>query len=387
MKLYEHEGKQLLRALGIRVPDGGTVAHPDALDPVLERIGLPVVVKAQVLRGGRGKAGAVRFAAARAEAAAVAADLLGRDIGAERVETVLVEQKLPVAAELYAGVTVDPATGEPVLLLSSAGGMDVEEAAGRDPRFQRARLDALHPPALHEILALCKRAGVSGAALRPIAETVRGLATGYFRFDALTAEINPLVLTRDDRVYAADAKFELDDSALYRRDLPFTRPTGRRDMDPYEAEALDQGLAYVRTGEGRIGVIAGGAGLCMASMDVIAAHGMKAANFMDLGGGASRETTAAALRMVLKTPGVRAVFMNVFGGINNCEIMAHGVSDALGAARPRIPIVVKMRGHSQEEGWRILERLGIPIVKHGTTEDAVALLMRTIEPEVGSWRS
>ena len=375
MKLYEHEGKQLLRSLGIRTPEGGTLQGSGELAPLLDRIGVPVVVKAQLLRGGRGKAGVVRFAETRAEAVDLTHALLAREVGDERVETLLLERKIPIERELYAGVTIDLASGEPVLLLSAAGGMDVEDAAGRDARFQRAPLDPLRLPQLHEILTLCKRAGVMGATLPSVAETVRRLVIGYFRFDALTAEINPLIIAADGRVYAADAKFELDDSALFRRKLPFARPVDARRMDPYEAEAMDQGLAYVRTDGGNVGVIAGGAGLCMASMDVIAAGGGRPANFLDLGGGASRDKTAAALRMVLKTPGVEGVLMNLFGGINNCEVMANGIADVVASARPAVPIVVKMRGHSQEEGWRILAGLGIPVVKHGTTEAAVTQLL------------
>jgi succinyl-CoA synthetase beta subunit len=387
MKLYEHEGKQLLRSLGISTPDGDTIRRPEDLDPLLDRIGTPVVLKAQLLRGGRGRAGVVRFADTRGEAIGLARDLLGREVGEERVETLLVERKIPIDRELYAGVTIDFASGGPVLLISGAGGVDVEEAAGSDPRFQRAPIDPLHRPHLHEILARCKRAGVTGAPLRPVAETVCRLVQAYFQFDALTAEINPLILAADGRVYAADAKFELDDSALYRLRLPFARERGDHRTDPYEAEAARLGLAYVRTGEGHVGVIAGGAGLCMASMDAIAAGGGKATNFLDLGGGASREKTAAALRMVLKTPGVHGVLMNLFGGINNCEIMAAGIADVVAGNRPAVPILVKMRGHSQEEGWRTLESLGIPVVKHGTTEEAVAQLLAALDRRTGSCRS
>lgn len=379
MKLYEFEGKDVFRRMGIATPDGEPVGDASEIGAAAERIGCPVVIKAQLQRGGRGKSGLVRFAQSIEEAEAIARELLGTKVGEETITTLLVEKKLDIHRELYAGITFDYAANGPALLFSCLGGVDIESSAS-DPEgaLRKLPLDPYHPPEIHQILNLCKQAGLSGPALRPAAETIRKLVSCYFHHDALTAEINPLVIDGNGRVYAADSKMELDDSAAFRRDPSLRAGDEEEKSDPYEADAMSQGLAYVRLGSGNIGVIAGGAGLCMASMDMVAAAGGKPANFLDLGGGVSREKTAAALRMVLKTPGVEGVLMNVFGGINNCEVMANGIADVVHADSPRIPIVVKMRGHSQDEGWEILEKIGIPIVKYGTTEEAVSMLMAAV---------
>ena len=376
MKLYEYEGKRLFRNMGIQTPEGEPVKTAEEACATAGRIGYPVVVKAQLLRGGRGKAGVVRFAENDAEALAIARELLAMKVGEEKIGTLLVEKKLTIDRELYAGITFDHATRGPVLLFSCLGGVDIESSAGD---LRQIGLDPFHAPQLHEILDLCKSAGLGGAPLRPVAEIIRKLVAGYFQYDALTAEINPLIVDASGRVYAADSKLELDDSAAYRHDLQLSSREAEEELDPFEADASRRGLAYVRLGSGNIGVIAGGAGLCMASMDIVAAAGGRPANFLDLGGGVSREKTSEALRMVLKTPGVEGVLMNLFGGINNCEVMAKGIEDVVRADAPRLPIVVKMRGHSQDEGWGILEKIDIPIVKFGTTEEAVSILLDAVD--------
>lgn len=380
MKLYEYEGKQLFHRMGIATPVGRVIDDPGAAAAAGEEIGYPVVLKAQVQQGGRGKLGAVAFADDSAAAETIARRLLSLTIHKERVGTLLVEQKLTVADEIYLGITFNQVRGLPVLLISTQGGINIEtnvvDAAGS--LMQMPLEDPFNPPPLYRILEQCLQIGINGRLLNRVAAIALKLIKGYFRYDAITAEINPLVIDKAGAVFAADAKFELDSSAAFRfpKGIPRKRETDGQDL--LESEAAGKGLAYIRLSGGNIGVIAGGAGLSMATMDMVAAFGGQPANFLDLGGGASSQKSAESLRMVLKTPGIRGVVINVFGGINNCEIMANGIAEVIRNDRPGIPIVVKMRGYSQEEGWRILEALDVPLVKHGTTEEAVKLLMRKV---------
>ncbi len=383
MKLFEHEGKQLLRQIGIATPRGDVVADPVAAAAVGEKIGYPVVLKAQVQQGGRGKLGAVDFAENSLAAEKISRRLLSLKIGTETVNALLVEKKLDITREIYLGITFNQVWSAPVLLLAGKGGVDIESLVSDDSdALQRMTLDSAGLPPLHRVLTLCQRIGVHGLPLPQVADVARKLIRGYFQFDAITAEINPLVIDSNGAVLAADAKFELDPSAVFRFPPGVPRQREAENQDPLELEAADNGLAYIRVNSGDIGIIAGGAGLSMASMDMVAAAGGRPANFLDLGGGASSDKTAAALRLVLKTPGVKGVMMNVFGGINNCEAMAKGIAEVVRSDKPQMPIVVKMRGYSQDEGWRILEEINIPLVKHGTTESAVELLMSKVARRV-----
>ncbi len=226
---------------------------------------------------------------------------------------------------------------------------------------------------------LAIRTGLQGEQLFRFADVLLKLVQAYFRYEAITVEINPLILSEGRGLFAADAKFELDDSALKRTKGVEMFVRKEEEMDPLEKEAQREGIAYVRMSGGNIGLISGGAGLGMATMDMISIHGGRPANFLDLGGDATEEKTAAALRIVLKTPGVEGILMNAFGGINNCERMAKGMVRVVDELRPRQTMVVKMRGHSQDEGWALLESRQIPIVKLGTTEEAVLLLIEKME--------
>jgi succinyl-CoA synthetase beta subunit len=376
VKLYEFEGKSLFAKVGIPIPKGAVAASPAEAAAAAQRIGYPVVLKSQVLRGGRGKAGGIRFAADAGALDREARALLSLAIGGEKVERLLVEERLNVAAERYAGITLDPLTLLPQLLVSRAGGVEIEAASATAPeRLQRLPLDPLDLPSPAAILALVREAGVGEAAAPAVAVIVGNLVAAYFRFEAVTAEINPLIVDAKGAAIAADAKFEIDDSALWRvpEAAAFTRP--EKLLGPLEAEAKAAGIAYVPLGKGNVGLVSGGAGLGMASMDMILLHGGAPANFLDLGGNATRERTAAALRIVLATPGVEGVLLNLFGGINNCKSMAQGIAEVIDERRPSQAIVVKMRGHSQDEGWEILEERQVPLVRHGTTEEAVVKLM------------
>jgi len=376
MKLYEYEGKILLAKAGIQVPKGDVVADSTEAVSVASALGYPVVLKSQVFRGGRGKAGGIRFAVDEDALVREAKALLALSIGGERVEKLLIEERLAIVRELYAGITLDPLTLLPQLMISPSGGMDIETVAHSAPeKLHRLPLDPLDLPGLPQVVDLVHMGGLQGEERFGVAGAVQNLIGAYFRYEAITVEINPLVIDAQGRVLAADAKLEIDDSALGRVKDAAAFVRTERLLDTLEAEAKAADIAYVRMAGGNIGLVSGGAGLGMASMDMISMHGGVPANFLDLGGNATQERTAAALGIVLKTPGIEGILINLFGGINNCESMARGIAQVLDALHPPQAIVVKMRGHSQDEGWAILEARQIPIVKFGTTEEAVLLLM------------
>jgi len=379
VNLYEFEGKRLFREFGIPVPEGRVIKTPEEAEQETARQGQPVVLKIQILSGKRGKAGGVQFAQTPEEAREVASQLLGRVFGGEKVHSLLVEEKLSIAQEFYAGLTIDPREGKVVLLVSGAGGMDVEEMAGTGRSdWARLLLDGISPLRRYQLYALLKKIGVKGQVLPKMADILLHLKELFFAVDATTVEVNPLVLTTTGQILAADAKIVLDDAAAFRRGR--YNPDRVEDLPPLEKEARQARLSYVPLGTGgNIGIIAGGAGLGLATMDMVAAHGGKPRNFLDTGGGVTEEQMATALRIVAKTPGVEGILINVFGGINNCAVMARGITRVIREDGLSLPLVVKMRGHSQEEGWKLLEEYQIPTIKYGTTEEAVEELLRIMD--------
>lgn len=381
MRLYEFEGKILFQRSGIPVPKGSVVTTIEEAKKVASTIGYPVVIKSQILRGGRGKAGGIKFAEHEEVLTREVNHLFSSDMGGERIEKLLIEERIPIIREFYAGITLDPRELQPLLMVSTEGGMDIEEGA---PQYlERLFTQLLHPletPSLAQMIELVIQTGLQGEEMLQVANILLNLVQAYFRYEAITAEINPLILSGEGRgAFAADARFEIDDSALKRIKEAEMFVRNEAVMDPLEMAARKEDISYVRMSHGNIGLISGGAGLGMATMDMISIHNGMPANFLDLGGNATEEKTAAALRIVLKTPGVEGVLMNAFGGINNCEQMAKGIVLVVDELRPQQPIVVKMRGHSQEEGWALLESRQIPIVKLGTTEEAVLLLMEKMK--------
>ena len=380
MKLYEHEGKTLFARSGIAIPRGEVVSDPATAGKVADRLGYPLAIKGQVLSGSRGKGGGIQFAADAAETKTVVSQLFAMSLGGEAVERLLLEKRLEIARELYAGITFDPQSAMPLLMFSARGGVDIETIAEQEPlAVVKLQLDPLATYRPHQLTALVKKAGLSGPVLVKTAAVLDKLIACYFKYDAITAEINPLVLQADGELCAADAKLEIDDSALYRQPQiqAFERPA---DMGhPLEREAQSAGVAYVRLKEsGNIGLICGGAGLGMATMDAVYHHGGEPANFLDLGH-ATPAKTAAALRIVLKTPGVKGVFVNAYGGMNNCGEIGQGISQVVDELKPRQAIVVKMRGHSQEEGWGLMAERNIPVVKYGTTGEGIRLLIQSMQ--------
>ena len=377
MKLYEFEGKTLFREMGIPVPEGSVVGNLEEAALAAEPLGYPLVVKGQVLQGGRGKAGAVQITREKDTLIRIVSEIREMKVGAERIESLLIEKQMSIAQEIYLGISFDPQTAMPLLLISIHGGVDIESIAKKHPdEIIKKQLDPLEKPTLQQVEALARQIGLRDNTLEQVSEIILKLIKFYFSHEAITAEINPLIIDSRGKAWAADAKVEIDDAALFR--LKSVEQFRRKQEigDPLEAEAREAGVSFVRLKEnGNIGLIAGGAGVGMATMDTVYFYGGVPANFLDLGGIATPEKTAAALKIVLKTPGVEGVFLNAFGGINNCREMAEGVVRVIEEINPSQVITVKMRGHSQDEGWSLLESKGIPIVKYGTTDDGIQLLL------------
>ncbi len=380
MNLYEHEGKVLFAKMGIPVPRGIVVKSPEGVDEAAIEIGFPVVAKCQVLRGGRGKAGGIKSAINKTELDLLSTQLFGLNLGDECVQQLLIEEQLSIDRELYAGITFDPKSALPVLMVSGQGGVEIELVAAENPlALAKQILDPVQIYRPHHLMALAKQAGLTGPVMIKVAKVLGQLMACYFTYEAVTAEINPLVVLENGDIYAADAKIEIDDSAIYRQQEIKALKRPDHVGHPLEREAQVAGVSYVRLNEtGNIGLICGGAGLGMATMDAVYHHGGIPANFLDLGH-ATPAKTAAALEIVLKTPGVEGVFVNAYGGMNNCGEIGEGISKVVDALRPRQAIVVKMRGHSQEEGWAMMAERNIPVIKYGTTGEGIHLLMQALK--------
>ncbi len=374
--MLEYEGKELLRRQGIAVPAEKTASTVEEAVAAAAELGYPVVVKAQVLAGGRGKAGGVKLAPSEKELREAAGNILGMTIGGERCDILLVAKAVDIKREMYAGVTIDALEGRPVLIFSVQGGMEIEELAKTDPdKVRTMHLSCLVPTRRHEILDFLRRSGLPSALLPQVCTTVQRLIDAFFRNDCTTLEINPLVVTGADELIALDAKAVLDDSALKRQKRV---QTDGAPSTALERRASAIGVNFV-TLDGDVAVIAGGAGLAMATMDMVNHCGRNPACFLDTGGGISSANMAEALRICCSDPKVKGVVVNIFGGINNCAEVAKGIATVLDADNPAATLVVKMRGHSQDEGWAMLEEKNLPVIKYGTTEDAVRELCGLLE--------
>jgi succinyl-CoA synthetase beta subunit len=357
MELYEFQGKALFRKFGIHVPVG--TVHEKAEDIYTSHhvIGSKVVVKAQVHAGGRGKAGGVRVVGSMAEACSAAAEILSMTINGLLVRKVLVEEALQITREYYLAIALDRDNGCDTLMLSAEGGMDIEDIAAERPELL-VKLD-IHPHLgiqEFQIRELIHSFPMEPPHRDALASVIRKLCRMYTETDATMAEINPLALCRDTFV-AADAKVTVDENSLARH--PELREIQEmNEDDPLEREAHLRGLAYVRL-DGDIGIIGNGAGLVMATLDIISQEGGRPANFLDIGGGAKAEVVRKSLEVVLRDPNVKGIFVNVFGGITRCDEVARGIIDAIESLDVRIPLVVKICGTLEEEGREILRAVGI----------------------------
>ncbi len=353
MKLHEYQSKQIFAQHGVPIPRGRIAGIADEVRAIAEELGGRVVVKAQVLVGGRGKAGGIKLAKTPDEATEVAANVLQMEIKGLPVRKVLIDEAVDIADEIYLGVTNDRTTNSPVMIASAEGGVDIEEVARTDPRrIIRMPIDPLVGWREYQGRDLASTIELPREHWREFMNIAQGLYEAYASNDATLAEINPLVITKSDRLLALDGKMVVDDNALYRH----PGIAEMRDIDeelPEEREARKFGLSYVKL-DGDIGCLVNGAGLAMATMDVIKLFNGEPANFLDIGGGASAEKVSAALGIILRDENVKVILINIFGGITRCDEVARGILKALKRVKTEIPIVTRLVGTNEKEGQALL---------------------------------
>lgn len=353
MKLQEYMAKDLLRAMGVPVPPGEVAETAEQAAEIAGRLG-PVAVKAQVLVGGRGKAGGIKLAATPEEARTAAGQILGMDLKGLTVERVLVEQQVNIAREYYAGITLDRSRHRFILMLSAKGGIDIEEVAASDPEaIIRTWIDPAFGLLPFQIRDAMFAAGFEPAAMRDLESILAGLYRVMVETDAMLAEINPLAVTEDGRGIAADAKMDLDDNALYRHP-EIAALEAESIADAVERYASEHGVAYVKL-DGNVGVIGNGAGLVMMTLDVIKQVGGEPANFLDIGGGAQAEVVRRAIEIVLMDRKVEGIVINIFGGITRGDEVAKGLLEAAGTMDIPVPIAIRLAGTREAEARELLE--------------------------------
>jgi succinyl-CoA synthetase beta subunit len=360
MKIHEYQAKAILAQYNVPVPRGEVAFTAEEAQAAAQRIGGSVVVKAQIHAGGRGKGGGVKIAKDAAQAAEIAGHMLGMTLVTHQtgpegrvVQRLLIEETLPIERELYLGIVLDRVQGKPVFMASAAGGMEIEEVAAKTPELiLKETLDPGLGLLPYQARKLAFGIGVPAASVNAAAAAMTALAKACLVTDASLAEINPFILTKDGKVYALDAKINFDDNALYRhKDLAELRDVNEE--DPLEVEASKYGLNYIRL-DGSVACMVNGAGLAMATMDIVKYAGGSPANFLDVGGGASAEQVKNAFRILLSDKNVKAVLINVFGGILRCDRLANGVVEAARDLKVTVPIVVRMEGTNVELGRQIL---------------------------------
>jgi len=367
VKLIESQAKAIFAEAGIPVPVGRVATTPEEARAIAQEIGGRVVVKAQVPIGGRGKAGGIQLADDPEGAFRQAQRILGMDVRGYKVARVLVEQAADIAQEFYLSITVDRDRQANVIILSAAGGMDIEEIAEKHPE-KVAKLWLTAGLGLRDfhIRQLAVQAGVPAELLKQLAPIMRKVYEILKSYDATLVEINPLARLADGRLVALDGKMEIDDNALFRQQKLAALKEAEGDH-PLELEARRRGLAYVKL-DGNVGVIGNGAGLVMTTLDMIQRNGGKAANFLDIGGGAKAEVVRNALEVVLSDPDVKSVLINVFGGITRCDEVARGLLDVMRSMEVKVPVVVRLAGTREEEGRRLLE--GTELTPAATFQEA-----------------
>jgi succinyl-CoA synthetase beta subunit len=359
--LYEYQGKQLFARYGIPVSEGAIAATPAEARAAAEELGGPVVVKAQVLVGGRGKAGGIQLAADPAEAEQQAEAILGMDITGHTVHRVWVERSSDIEREYYFSITFDRGAKRPLLMLTTAGGIDIEEVAATTPeRLARLHLDPLLGFQPFHARRLCFDAGLPPEEMRQGGDIMAAAYRAFVETDAMLVEINPLIVTPDGVLRALDSKYTIDDNALFRH----PEIAEMRDLAALPAEermARERGVTYVKL-DGYVGILGNGAGLVMSTLDVVAGAGGEPANFLDVGGGAQADEIVTAMEVLLSDPNVRAVLFNVFGGITRCDEVARGILTALDRLDVKVPMVVRLDGTNDVEGRRLLADAAPPNV-------------------------
>jgi len=377
MKIHEYQGKEILKRYGVAVPRGVACFSVDEAMAAADKLGGPVwVVKAQIHAGGRGKGGGVKLARSKDEVKAHASSILGMQLvthqtgpQGQKVRRLLIEEGADIKKELYVGMVVDRATQRVCLMASSEGGMDIEEVAAKTPeKIHKVFVDPSRELTDAEADDVAAKIGVPAASVPQARGVLQGLYKAFWETDASLAEINPLILTGDGRVVALDAKMNFDSNALFRhpeivelRDLD--------EEDPAEVEASEFDLSYIQL-DGNIGCLVNGAGLAMATMDTIKLFGGEPANFLDVGGGATTEKVTEAFKLMLRNPNLKAILVNIFGGIMRCDVIAEGVVAASKTVHLNVPLVVRMKGTNEQQGKQILADSGLPIISADTMAEA-----------------
>ncbi|MBZ5709006.1 ADP-forming succinate--CoA ligase subunit beta [Nannocystis pusilla] len=399
MKIHEYQGKELLRGLGVPVPLGGVAFTPGEVKLVaadlIKRTGNSVVVvKSQIHAGGRGKGrfveqpevGGVKVVKSAEDAAQIAEKMLGNTLvtiqtGPEgkKVQRVLVEQGMNIARELYLAITLDRATGRNTVMASTEGGMDIEEVAAHTPeKILKESIDPAVGLQAFQARKLAYALGLVDPVAPRFVKFLLALAAAYDRLDCALLEINPLVVTGDDQVLALDSKISFDDNATFRhRELEELRDPNEE--DPSELEAKNWDLSYVKL-DGNIGCMVNGAGLAMATMDIIQYVGAKPANFLDVGGGATAERVTAAFKIITRDPNVRGILVNIFGGIMKCDTIATGVIAAVKEVGLQVPLVVRLEGTNVEIGKKMLDESGLAITTASSLRDAATKIVEMVKP-------
>ncbi len=377
MNIHEYQAKDVLRGFGVAVPEGGVAYTPDEAVKVAEKLGGPVwVVKAQIHAGGRGKGGGVKLAKSIDEVRQLASDMIGMNLvthqtGPEGKEVgrVYVEDGCDIARELYLGLLIDRATSRVTIMASTEGGMEIEEVAVQSPeKILKVSIDPACGIHAFHARKIAFGLGLDGDQVKSAVKFLMVLYNAFEQLDASIVEINPLVVTSGGDVVALDAKMNFDDNALFRhKEIAALRDESEE--DPTELEAAKFDLNYVKL-DGNIGCMVNGAGLAMATMDIIKLYGGEPANFLDVGGGASRERVTAAFKLILSDPNVEGLLVNIFGGIMRCDVIAEGVVAAAREVSLTVPLVVRLAGTNVELGKNILEQSGLPIIAADDLGDA-----------------
>jgi succinyl-CoA synthetase beta subunit len=384
VKLHEYQSKRLFAAHGVPIPKGDVaITAQEARRIAKELGGGPVVVKSQVLVGGRGKAGGIKLARTPDEAEKVAEGILGLEIKGLPVRKVLLDEAADIQQEIYLGIVIDRANRRAVMMASSEGGVEIEEVARTNPdAINKVTIDPFLGLRSYQTLALAKGMGLASEYFRGFDRIARGLYDAFLAYDASLAEINPLAITGAGDLLAVDGKMVVDDNGMFRHpDL-----AEMRDLDeetPTEREAREAGLSYVQL-DGEIGCMVNGAGLAMATMDIIKHFGGAPANFLDIGGGAKAERVATALRLILTDENVRAVLFNIFGGITRCDEVARGILTAFEEVRPTVPLVARLVGTNEQEGREILDGSGYRLITATTLAEAAQKAVAAAKGELGA---
>jgi succinyl-CoA synthetase beta subunit len=371
MDLLEYQGKQLFARHGLKVSSGRAVRTAAEAVRAAQEVGYPVVLKAQVLTGGRGKAGGVKLATGDAEVTDLAQGILGMDIRGHVVRTLWVEHASDIASEYYASVLLDRAAKKPLVMFSTEGGVEIEEVARTHPeRLVRRHVDPLAGLSLEQAAAIAADGGADPDVVDGVAAALVALYEVWTQEDATLAEINPLIVTPEREVRALDAKVSLDGNALFRH--PDNRElSDRENQDEIERRAAEQGVQYVKL-DGDIGILGNGAGLVMSTLDVVAQAGGAPANFLDAGGGSDAGKIRQAVELILANDAVKAVLINIFGGITRCDEVAHGLIAAFAEIEPQVPFVVRLDGTNDVEGRRLLAEAKLPNVHPARTMNEAA---------------